>query len=143
MDACLGRLVKGFSKLARPVLHHICVASKQELKTPCAQIPLGTVRSSDTAVADAQVRNASLSAVDVRLSELSAARRIFEVVFSFTNRATEVVDKFLHAGQCDREVSISGYPVVPVFRQVGPSLSEKRGASPCTFRNSRQTLRSM
>lgn len=37
---------------------------------------------------------ASLSAVDVRPSPLSAARRIVDVIFSFTNRATDVVDKF-------------------------------------------------
>jgi hypothetical protein len=45
-------------------------------------------------VLDAHVRNASLSAVDVRPSMLSGTRQIVEVVFSFTNRATDVVEKF-------------------------------------------------
>jgi hypothetical protein len=44
-------------------------------------------------VADAQARNASLSAVEVRPSALSGTRRIVEVVFSFTNRASDVVEK--------------------------------------------------
>jgi hypothetical protein len=46
-------------------------------------------------VADAHARNASLSAVEVRPSALSATRRIVEVVFSLTNRATDVVEKYL------------------------------------------------
>jgi hypothetical protein len=45
------------------------------------------------AVADAQARNAGLSAVEVRPSPLSATRRIVDVVFSFTNRSTDVVEK--------------------------------------------------
>ncbi len=45
------------------------------------------------AVADAQARNASLSAVEVRPSALGLTRRIVEVIFSFTNRTTDVVEK--------------------------------------------------
>jgi hypothetical protein len=45
-------------------------------------------------VADAHARNASLSAVEVRPSALSGTRRIVEVVFSFTNRTTDVTEKF-------------------------------------------------
>jgi hypothetical protein len=37
--------------------------------------------------------DASLSAVDVRPSPLSNARRILDVIFAFTNRNTDVVDK--------------------------------------------------
>ncbi len=44
-------------------------------------------------VADAHARNASLSAIDARPSILSGTRRIVEVVFSFTDRKTDVVDK--------------------------------------------------
>lgn len=44
-------------------------------------------------VAEAQGRNASLSAVEVRPSPLSGTRRILDVVFSFTNRETDVVEK--------------------------------------------------
>jgi hypothetical protein len=39
-------------------------------------------------------RNASLTSVDVRPSALSGTRRIVEVIFSFTNRATDVTEKF-------------------------------------------------
>jgi hypothetical protein len=45
------------------------------------------------AVADAHARNLSLTAVDVRPSALSGVRNIVEVIFSFTNRATDVVEK--------------------------------------------------
>jgi len=45
-------------------------------------------------VVEAHARNASLSAVDVRPSMLSGTRRIVEVVFSVTNRTTDVVEKF-------------------------------------------------
>jgi len=44
--------------------------------------------------AEAFARNDSLSAVDVRPSPLSGTRRIMEVIFSFTNRQTDVVEKF-------------------------------------------------
>jgi len=45
------------------------------------------------AVAEAQARNASLSAVDVRPSPVSETRQIVDVIFSFADRATDVVDK--------------------------------------------------
>jgi PatG C-terminal len=45
------------------------------------------------AVADAHAGNASLSGVEVRPSALRGTRRLVEVVFSFTNRATDVVEK--------------------------------------------------
>jgi hypothetical protein len=45
------------------------------------------------AAADAFGRNASLSAVEVRPSTLGATRRIVEVIFSFTNRQTDVTEK--------------------------------------------------
>ena len=46
------------------------------------------------AVADAHTRNASLSAVYVQPSALSGTRRIVEVIFAFTNRSTDVVEKY-------------------------------------------------
>ena len=45
------------------------------------------------AVAQAHGRNLSLTAVDVRPSALSGVRNIVEVIFSFTDRATDVVEK--------------------------------------------------
>jgi hypothetical protein len=45
-------------------------------------------------VADAFARNASLSAVDVLRSPLSGTRNIVEVIFSFTDRNTDVIEKF-------------------------------------------------
>jgi hypothetical protein len=44
--------------------------------------------------ADAFGRNASLSAVDVQSSPLSGTRKVVDVIFSFTNRNTDVVEKF-------------------------------------------------
>jgi hypothetical protein len=45
------------------------------------------------AVAEAFGRNLSHTAVDVRPSPLSGVRKIVEVIFSFTNRTTDVVEK--------------------------------------------------
>jgi hypothetical protein len=45
-------------------------------------------------VADAFGRNASLTAVTARTSRLSGTRRIVDVIFSFTNRNTDVTEKF-------------------------------------------------
>ena len=45
------------------------------------------------AVAEAHHRNCLLTAVDVLLSALSGVRNIVDVIFSFTNRATDVVEK--------------------------------------------------
>ena len=44
--------------------------------------------------ADAFARNASLSAVDTRSSALSSTRKIVDVIFSYTNRNTDVTEKF-------------------------------------------------
>ena len=44
--------------------------------------------------ADAFGRDSSLSAVDVQPSALSSTRRIVDVILSFTNRNTDVVEKF-------------------------------------------------
>lgn len=45
-------------------------------------------------VADAFDRDLSLTAVDVQSSPLSSTRKIVDVIFSFTNRKTDVVEKF-------------------------------------------------
>lgn len=44
--------------------------------------------------ADAFGRNASLTAVSVRPSFLSGVRNIVDVIFSYTNRTTDVIEKF-------------------------------------------------
>ena len=44
--------------------------------------------------AEAFAEGASLSAVEVRPSPLSAVRRIVDVIFAFTSRTTDVTDKF-------------------------------------------------
>lgn len=44
--------------------------------------------------AEAFGRNSSLIAVEVRPSPLSSTRKIVEVVFSFTNRQTDITEKF-------------------------------------------------
>lgn len=44
--------------------------------------------------AEAFARNAALTAVEVRPSVLSGARNIVEAIFSYTDRATDVMDKY-------------------------------------------------
>jgi PatG Domain len=44
-------------------------------------------------VADAFARNASLTSVDVISSPLSGTRKVVEVIFSYTNRTTDVTEK--------------------------------------------------
>jgi hypothetical protein len=44
--------------------------------------------------ADAFGRNGSLTAVDVHLSPLAGARKVVEAIFSYTNRNTDVMEKF-------------------------------------------------
>jgi hypothetical protein len=44
--------------------------------------------------ADAFGRNASLTAVNVQPSPLSSTRNVVDVIFSFTHRATDVIEKF-------------------------------------------------
>jgi hypothetical protein len=44
--------------------------------------------------AEAFGRNASLTAIDVQPSRLSSTRKVVDVIFSFTNRNTDVVEKF-------------------------------------------------
>jgi PatG C-terminal len=46
------------------------------------------------ACADAYSRNSSLTAVEVQPSALSSTRNVVEVIFAFTHRETDVVDKF-------------------------------------------------
>ena len=46
-----------------------------------------------SATSDAFARNASLESIDVQPSALSATRNILEVIFSFRNRTTDVVEK--------------------------------------------------
>lgn len=47
-----------------------------------------------TTTAEAFARNASLTGVEVRPSPLSGTRKIVEVIFSYTNRNTDVTEKF-------------------------------------------------
>jgi hypothetical protein len=44
--------------------------------------------------AERHAQNASLTAVDVRLSRLSGTRKIADVIFSYTNRQTDVTEKY-------------------------------------------------
>jgi hypothetical protein len=44
--------------------------------------------------AEAFARNSSLSAVDLHISPLSGTRKIVDVIFSYTNRNTDVTEKY-------------------------------------------------
>jgi len=47
-----------------------------------------------TKAAEEFAANASMTAVDVHPSPLSATRKVVDVIFSYTNRGTDVVEKF-------------------------------------------------
>ncbi|HNP31146.1 MAG TPA: hypothetical protein PKK23_19020 [Nitrospirales bacterium] len=47
-----------------------------------------------TKAAEAFAQNASLTAVDVRPSPLSGIRKVVDVIFSYTNRTTDMTEKF-------------------------------------------------
>jgi PatG C-terminal len=44
--------------------------------------------------ADRHAQNYSLTAVEIRPSRLSGVRKIVDVIFSYTNRQTDVTEKF-------------------------------------------------
>jgi hypothetical protein len=46
-----------------------------------------------THTVDAFARNASLTAVNVRRSRLSTTQKVFDVIFSYTDRSTDVTEK--------------------------------------------------
>jgi hypothetical protein len=75
------------------------------------------VRSERTygVLAEAFARNNSLSAVDVRLSPLSGTRRIMEVIFSFTNRQTDVTEKFFTRVDVTEKFPFMATPWSPYF----------------------------
>ena len=66
-------------------------------------------------VAQAQGRNFSLTAVDVRPSALSGGRNIVEVILSFADRATAVVERQFLKRQRDRGISVAGDKDVTVL----------------------------
>jgi PatG C-terminal len=45
-------------------------------------------------IAEAFARNASLTAVDVNTSPLSGTRKVVDVIFSYTNRNTDVIERY-------------------------------------------------
>ncbi len=66
-------------------------------------------------VADAHGRNASLTGVDVRLSQLSSTRKIVEVIFSFTNRNNEFTEKFFTRVDVTEEFPFLVTPMAPYY----------------------------
>ena len=44
--------------------------------------------------AEAFAANSSLTSVEIKPSRLSGVRKIFDVIFSFTNRQTDVIEKY-------------------------------------------------
>jgi hypothetical protein len=66
-------------------------------------------------VAEAHARNLSLTAVDVRPSSLSGTRKIVDVVFSLTNRTTDVVEKFFVRADVTEEFPFLVTKISPYF----------------------------
>ena len=69
----------------------------------------------------------SLTGVDVRRSPLSSTRNIVDVVFAYTNRNTDFIEKFFVRVRRDRGVSVPGDQDVAVLRPltVGHGLEEE------------------
>ena len=76
--------------------------------------------------AEAFGRNASLTAVEVRPSPLSGVRKVVDVIFSYTNRNTDVIDKFARPRGRDRGVPVPGHQVVAMLRSLN-SITGKVG----------------
>jgi len=68
------------------------------------------------AVAQAQGPNCSLTAIDVRPSALSGVRNIVEVIFSFTDRATGVVEKQFLRVDVTEEFPFSRHQTLAILR---------------------------
>jgi hypothetical protein len=69
-----------------------------------------------TAAADAYGRNYSLTAVQAQPSQLSGLRNIVEVVFSFTNRQTDVVESSFVRVDVTEEFPFLVSKLAPHFR---------------------------
>jgi hypothetical protein len=67
------------------------------------------------AAAEAHERNASLSGVEVRTSPLSGVRRVVDVVFSFTQRDTDVTDKHFVRVDVDEQFPFLVTKLSPYF----------------------------
>ena len=67
---------------------------------------------------DCHGRNSSLTAVDVQPSTLSGTRKLVEVIFSFTNRTTDVVEQVLRARRCDRGIPVPGHQDVAILQSM-------------------------
>jgi len=65
--------------------------------------------------ADAFARNGSLTAVDVQPSPLSSTRKVVDVIFSFTNRATDVIEKFFTRVDVTEEFPFLVTKISPYF----------------------------
>ena len=68
-----------------------------------------------TTVAEAFGRNASLTGVEVRPSALSGTRKIVEVIFTFTNRNTDVDEKFFARVDVTEEFPFLFTPMSPYY----------------------------
>ena len=77
-------------------------------------------------VAEAFARDESLTCVDVRRSPLSGAREIVDVIFSFTSRHTDVVNKHFVRVDVTDEFPIFDQSVVAVFRVLETSSGSFR-----------------
>jgi hypothetical protein len=68
-----------------------------------------------TTVAAALGRDASLTGVEVRPSALSGTRKIVEVIFTFTNRSTDVDEKFFARVDVTEEFPFLVTPMSPYY----------------------------
>jgi hypothetical protein len=67
--------------------------------------------------AESHQQNASLTGVQVRPSPLSSTRKIMDVIFSYTNRQTDVVDKFSARVDVTEEFPFLVSPLSPYYER--------------------------
>jgi hypothetical protein len=65
--------------------------------------------------ADAFAHNSALSGVEARPAPVSGARRVIDVIFSFTNRQTDVVEKFMTRADITDEFPFLVSRITPYF----------------------------
>ena len=76
--------------------------------------------------ADAYKKIASLSAVEVRPSRLSSVRKVVDVIFTYTNRSTDVSDKFFVRVDVTEEFPFLVTKMSPFFDREIENLYRRR-----------------
>ena len=82
---------------------------------PRVELPCGAISGHLCHAAEAFARNASLTGVDVSPSPLSGTRNMVDVIFSYTNRNTDVAEKYFVRVDVTEEFPVPGHETVAVL----------------------------